>query len=269
MAAYEPLQIDDRGYHDEDGTKDPLLQDELNSIPHSKQPTSKWAQWGTVAVSLLSVLCAFALYLASMRVELPGPRSAKGLRQPDQYNTLNLTQELKKGPIVWFPGYIVRANKAAPDEVYTSGPHVVLDDNNSMFFQFRMPASKFTRCYIGSAVPTPEEGAAANKTYVSSGSLTEFKVWNVTTPSKPMKSLSWNTRPERVALMGTVAFLPEEEMIDQLDLEDGWQLSDPTPRFACGQKETYTIEVSCEGCSLEYEQILSLPALAFDLFQIG
>ncbi|EGN98467.1 hypothetical protein SERLA73DRAFT_169426 [Serpula lacrymans var. lacrymans S7.3] len=68
--------------------------------------------------------------------------------------------------------------------------------------------------------------------------------------------------------MGTVAFMPEKEIVGQLELEEGWQLYAPTPRFRCGQKATYTVEVTCQGCSLVYEQIRSLPPLAFDLFQI-
>jgi len=37
-----------------------------------------------------------------------------------------------------------------------------------------------------------------------------------------MKNMSWNLRPERIVLMGTIAFPPEKEKIEQLQLEDGW-----------------------------------------------
>lgn len=83
-----------------------------------------------------------------------------------------------------------------------------------------------------------------------------------------MKSLSWNSRPQRIALMGTVAFLPEKEKIEQLELEDGWQSLMPT-RFSCGEKAIVSIEVTCEGCRLEFEQLFSDPPLAFDLMEIG
>jgi len=129
-----------------------------------------------------------------------------------------------------------------------------------MFFQWHMGQSKFTSCYIDSLVPTPEDGLAANKTYTSSGSLNEIQIWNVTTPAEPMKNLSWNSRPERIALMGTVAFLPHKEKIEQLRLEDGWESLMPT-RFSCGKKSTVTIEVACEGCTLEFEQLFSFPPL--------
>jgi len=129
-----------------------------------------------------------------------------------------------------------------------------------MFFQWHMPRSKYTSCYIDSIVPTPEDGLEGNKTYTSSGSLTQIQIWNVTTPVEPMESLSWNSRPERIALMGTVAFLPEKEKIEQLHLEDGWQSLAPT-RFSCGEKATVSIEVACQGCRLEFEQLFSIPPL--------
>lgn len=179
---------------------------------------------------------------------------------------------------MYFPGAIVRVNKALPDQLYTSGSHVMLSGNvsaslwpgatglfmsscqDSMFYQWHLHRSKFTSCYIDSVVPTPDDGLVANKTYSSSGSLTEIQVWNVTTPAEPMRSLSWNTRPQRVALMGTVAFLPESEKIKQLQFEDGWQSRLPT-RFSCGEKATITIEVACDGCRLEFEQLFSDPPL--------
>jgi hypothetical protein len=129
-----------------------------------------------------------------------------------------------------------------------------------MFFQWKLRKSKFTSCYIDSVVPTPEDGRAANKTYTSSGSLTQIQIWNVTTPIETMRNLSWNSRPQRIALMGTVAFLPEKEKIEQLELEDGWQSLMPT-RFSCGEKATVSIEVTCEGCRLEFEQLFSTPPL--------
>jgi hypothetical protein len=118
---------------------------------------------------------------------------------------------------MYFPGAIVRVNKASPDQVYTSGSHVILSDDvsrsprpeatwsfilsqDSMFFQWHLHKSKFKSCYIDSVVPTPEDGYAANKTYTSSGSLTQIQIWNVTTPTGTMRSLSWNSRPQRIAL---------------------------------------------------------------------
>jgi len=86
--------------------------------------------------------------------------------------------------------------------------------------------------------------------------------------------------------MGTVAFLPEKDKIEQLHVEDGWQSLMPT-RFSCGKKATVSIEVACEGCKLEFEQLFSIPPLgecnfalqvssarlmhciAFDLIEIG
>jgi hypothetical protein len=170
--------------------------------------------------------------------------------------------------MLFFPSAMVRVNKALPEQVYTSGSHVILSESDSMFFQWHLGRSKFTSCYIDSIVPTIEDGLAANKTYTSSGSITEIQIWNVTAPER-MTSLSWNTRPRRIALMGTVAFLPEKEKIEQLGLEDGWQ-SQLATRFSCGKEASViTVEVACDNCRIEFEQLFSIPPLAFDLMEIG
>lgn len=60
--------------------------------------------------------------------------------------------------------------------------------------------------------------------------------------------------------MGTVTLLPEKEKIEQLQFEDGWQSQLPT-RFSCGERATVSIEVACDGCGLEFEQLFSIPPL--------
>ncbi|OAX39648.1 hypothetical protein K503DRAFT_674156, partial [Rhizopogon vinicolor AM-OR11-026] len=62
--------------------------------------------------------------------------------------------------------------------------------------------------------------------------------------------------------MSTVPFLPEKEGIEQLELEDRWQSLIPA-WFSCGEKATVSIEVTCEGCRLEFEQCFSAPAIEF------
>ena len=120
-----------------------------------------------------------------------------------------------------------------------------------------MSRSKLTSRYIDSIVPTPEDGLVANKTYTLSGSLNEIQIWNITTrPAEPTKNMSWKSHYERIMLMGTVAFLPEKEKIEQLQLEDGWQSLMPT-RFSCGENATVSIEVACTGCRLEFDQLFS------------
>lgn len=237
------------------------------SEPRKADPAFKWSTWAKLGLSVLTVAFACALYVTSTGIS--GQHNVHGLRQPSQYPGLELSEELgRKGPMTYFPGAIIRVNKALPDQVYTSGSHVILSDDDSMFFQWHLSKRKFKSCYIDSVVLSPEDGIAANKTYTSSGSLTHIQIWNVTTPEKYMKSLSWNSRPQRIALMGTVGFFPDKEKIEQLELEDGWQSLMAT-RFPCGEEGTLSIEVACEGCRLEFEQVFSSPPLAFDLMEIG
>ncbi|KAG1728837.1 uncharacterized protein EDB91DRAFT_1160518 [Suillus paluster] len=127
---------------------------------------------------------------------------------------------------MYFPSAIVRANKALPDQIYTSGSHVMLSENVSGF-------------------PCPE----AIRSLISFQDSMYYQ-WH----------LAGTQRPQRIALMGTVVFLPGKQKIEQSQL--------PT-RFSCGKKATVSIEVACDGCRLEFEQIFSSPPLAFDLMEIG
>lgn len=126
-----------------------------------------------------------------------------------------------------------------------------------MFYQWKGRDSDLNLCYIEAVVPPIPDMLAVNKSYTSSGDLSAIEIWNVTTPAERLTSLSWNTRPTRIALMGTVNFSP---LADQ-GLEDGWQLREPTPKFWCGGGAYYTIEVACTSCRLEFLQIFSSPPL--------
>ncbi|KAG1850795.1 hypothetical protein DFJ58DRAFT_716748 [Suillus subalutaceus] len=272
MASYSPLRMHDLDHQPEDGEDDILLPGRhITSEHRTMDPRSKQPAWATLGLQVIAIICACALYnIASASVS--GKRNVQGLRQPNQFPGIELVgdaQQKEKAPKLFFPSAIVRVNKALPDQVYTSSSHVILSDSDSMFFQWHLGRSRFTSCYIDSIVPTVEDGLAANKSYTSSGSITEIQIWNVTTPAEGITSLSWNTRPRRIALMGTVAFLPEEEKIEQLGLEDGWQ-SQLATRFSCGKEASVvTVEVACDGCRIEFEQLFSVPPLAFDLMEIG
>ncbi|KAG1850814.1 hypothetical protein DFJ58DRAFT_746375 [Suillus subalutaceus] len=163
--------------------------------PRSKQPA-----WATLGLQVIAIICACALYnIASASVS--GKRNVQGLHQPNQFPGIELVggaQQKEKAPKLFFPSAIVRVNKALPDQVYTSSSHVILSDSDSMFFQWHLGRSRFTSCYIDSIVPTVEDGLAANKSYTSSGTITEIQIWNVTTPAEGIMSLSWNTQPRRI-----------------------------------------------------------------------
>lgn len=272
MASYSPLRMHDLDHQPEDGEDDILLAGKHVTSEHrTMDHPSKRPAWAALGLQVIAFICACALYsIASASVSRK--REVQGLRQPNQFPGMELLgdpQQKQKAPKVFFPSAIVRVNKAFPDRVYPSDSHVMLSDSDSMFFQWHLGRSRFTSCYIDSIVPTVEDGLAANKSYTSSGSITEIQIWNVTTPVEGITSLSWNTRPQRIALMGTVAFLPEKEKIEQLGLEDGWQ-SQLATRFSCGKEASVvTVEVACDSCRIEFEQLFSIPPLAFDLMEIG
>ncbi|KAJ7734438.1 hypothetical protein B0H16DRAFT_1207590, partial [Mycena metata] len=99
---------------------------------------------------------------------------------------------------------------------------------------------------------------AAHKSYSSEGDVTAIEIWNVTSPEEPtaLQSISWNTRPARVSLLGTVNFTSRS--VEDLT---GQELRAPTPRFGCLGYMEITVEVTSAACRLEFDQIFSSPPL--------
>ncbi|KAI0060006.1 hypothetical protein BV25DRAFT_1808067 [Artomyces pyxidatus] len=156
-------------------------------------------------------------------------------------------------PKMIFPGSIVRVSKDSPTTVFTNSSHVVLTPQDSMFYQWYLNGFTFDRCIISAAVPDAEHLNTGNKSYAASGDLGSIEVWNVSYPDSRMRQLSWVQKPSRIALLGTLNFTHR----DQLDM---WQLQPPTPRFDCPDGR-YTVEIACNACRIELEQVFSMPAM--------
>lgn len=132
-----------------------------------------------------------------------------------------------------------------------------------MFYSWSIKNEKKDRCYIWAVVPGQETLEAGGKGFKFTGDVTEIEVWNVTTTPGALEPLSWNTRPERQNLLGTVNFTSQADPKageDNLGW-DGAELRWPTPRFPCHGKTKITLEIACKNCTLEFDQIFSDPAL--------
>jgi len=248
---------DYRDFEDTNQAHSPLLRG--RSVGSSADTISSGYRWGNCLMFVLFAMmfaCLWTIPYGVAGLSDSGPYKTQGM----EYNNV--------GPIAWFPSAIIRVNKVLSDTVYTSSPDVVLSKSDSMFFQWQLPGSELTSCHIGVTVPGPEESLVANQVYISSGALDEIEIWNVSS-FEPEASLSWNTRPKRISLLGTVAFSPGEGISGQQKVEDDRQLYSPGPRFSCGENATYTIEVACGACKVEFTQVPSSPALAFNLIQFG
>ncbi|KAJ7084135.1 hypothetical protein C8R44DRAFT_651625, partial [Mycena epipterygia] len=164
-------------------------------------------------------------------------------------------------PRMIFPRYMTRVNAAEPDTIYYSGASVVLSPTDSMIYHWRL-RSTWPMCYLTGRVSAAEDLIAGHKSYSSEGNVAAIEIWNLTSPkdSKTLKSISWNTRPARVSLLGTVNFTSVETQRGVEDL-DGQELRAPTPRFGCLGDTEITVEVACTACRLEFDQIFSDPPL--------
>ncbi|KAJ6474135.1 hypothetical protein C8R45DRAFT_834891, partial [Mycena sanguinolenta] len=164
-----------------------------------------------------------------------------------------------------FPTYITRVNAAAPDTVYDSGPSVVLSPTDSMIYHWRI-RSEWPICYIAGWVSPSKDLVAGHKSYISEGDVTSIQIWNVFAPEDrtALKSLSWNARPVREYLLGTVNFTS----IDTQGRLEGQQLRAPTPRFNCFGDTEITVEVVCTACRLKFNQVSSDPALGQFIYLI-
>jgi hypothetical protein len=112
-------------------------------------------------------------------------------------------------------------------------------------------------------VSSSEDLIAAQKSgYTSDGDTTALEVWNLSTPAdrKSLKTMSWNTRPARVSLLGTLNFTSRETQ-KRLGYLDAQEIKEPTPRFDCLGDTEITVEVVCKACRLEFDQVFSMPPL--------
>ncbi|KAJ6452012.1 hypothetical protein C8R47DRAFT_290156 [Mycena vitilis] len=272
MAEYTPLMAT---------SPEECLYAELESKEHTlKAHSLRYPLFCSVLIAILAISAAGAFHLsvsttttsirlltpkevdATFQRVLPSPNLEKG---KDYVHQLNLRQ-----PVMTFPMYMTRANAALPATVYTSGSSIVLSPTDSMIYHWTIN-SRWQKCYVTGYVSAYDELLAAGKTYYhSEGDITSIEIWNVTTPPKiqALKNLSWNTRPERVSLLGTVNFTTVDVQRKVLEL-DGQELRAPTPRFDCLGDLKLTIEIVCTTCSLQFEQVFSSPPLGFELMQLG
>lgn len=72
--------------------------------------------------------------------------------------------------------------------------------------------------------------------------------------------MSWNTRPARISLLGTVSFTSRDTQ-NILGYLDAQEIKAPTPRFDCLGDTEITVEVACAACQLEFDQVFSMPPL--------
>ncbi|KAH7927402.1 hypothetical protein BV22DRAFT_1031891 [Leucogyrophana mollusca] len=236
---------------------------------NAQGPTSSTALYVTLAVSFVSILSAIFLHTATSPrtvVDISDPRFLASLRKVTPYPNLehlNEVTKLKSVPKIWFPGYIARANSAEPDQLYSTSSSVTLSPTDSMFFRWRMENANNSRCYVTAVVPNATEALQGNKSYVAEGDVSAIEIWNVSY-SAISAAMSWNTRPPRQSLLGTVNFSPVPQGYDPE--RAGIELRPPTPLFDCGGDSRIAIEVACNDCRLNFEQVFSSPPMAFDVW---
>jgi hypothetical protein len=128
-----------------------------------------------------------------------------------------------------------------------------------MFYHWKIKGA-WEKCYISGWVSPHEELIASGKSYAAEGDVTAVEIWNVSSrpDQQSLKAMSWNTRPERLSLMGTVNFTSPDVQDPSLD---GQELKWPTPLFDCSGVLELTVEIACMSCHLQFDQIFSNPAL--------
>ncbi|KAJ7258688.1 hypothetical protein C8J57DRAFT_1234277 [Mycena rebaudengoi] len=192
-----------------------------------------------MAFAAIGAAAAFHLSMLSNTVPLLTPKEVESslrLAQPSpnlEKGRDIMTKKKCKFPQMVFPRYMTRANSASPDTVYQSGSAVVLSPADSMIYYWKSN-SKWPMCYLAGWVSATHDLIEGNKSYPSEGDLATIEVWNLTIPANPktLKAMTWNTRPARVSLLGTVNFTSVETQRSVREL-DGQELRAPTPRFPC------------------------------------
>jgi hypothetical protein len=134
-----------------------------------------------------------------------------------------------------------------------------------MFYQWKTK-SAWPKCYISGWVSSSENLKLGNKHYTAEGDVTAIEIWNVSSPldSQSLKTMSWNNRPKRVSLMGTVNFTSHDTQ-NRVKHLDGQELKTPTPLFHCSGDVDLTVEIACASCRLQFDQVFSDPPLGLCL----
>ena len=138
---------------------------------------------------------------------------------------------------------------------------LTLPFQDSMFYRWKLNGRDLGKCYIWAVVPERSTLEKGGKSYYSEGDVTEIEIWNVTTSVHKPTSFSWNTRPLRQNLLGTVNFTTQPIPNIRTDGYDGKELKAPTPRLPCAGETTIMLEIACKSCKLEFDQVFSDPAL--------
>ncbi|KAF7974626.1 hypothetical protein HWV62_11608 [Athelia sp. TMB] len=240
-----------------------------------KRSNSSLSFWLAVVLSVFSMASALALS-ASLNANAPmnfaDPQNLATLKRLTAYPNMNTTDHIrttKRMPKLWFPGSMIRANAAQPDEFYTPSKSVTLSPTDSMFYRWKLKGRDSGKCYIWAVVPERSTLAKGGKSYYSEGDVTEIEIWNVTPSIHKPTSFSWNTRPLRQNLLGTVNFTTQPIPHTGMDGYDGKELKPPTPRLPCAGETTITLEIACKSCKLEFDQVFSDPALGFDMQELS
>ncbi|KAJ6504618.1 hypothetical protein C8R47DRAFT_1209894 [Mycena vitilis] len=260
----------------------PPEEDEVESKgPPPQELSPRYILFFSMLMALMAISAAAAFHLSVISA---APETKLLLRPRDIGSSLRMVQpspNLRKGhatmrkmkfkfPRMIFPKFIVRANAAQPDIAYESGSSVVLSPTDSMVYYWRSNSS-WPKCYLTAWVSSPEELIANNKTgHTWEGDVTSLEIWNLSTPAirKSLKTMSWNTRPQRLSLLGTVNFTSRETQ-NRLGYLDGQELREPTPRFGCLGDTEITVEVVCKACRLKFDQVFSMPPLGLELIQLA
>ncbi|KIM79835.1 hypothetical protein PILCRDRAFT_823020 [Piloderma croceum F 1598] len=277
MVEYLPLASASPTAHDDDEF-DTLKHGSW--VPHQSSTfnNSTTLTWLTILMGIMATFAAAAFHITilSETSRLPSIRSPN-----DVTSTLKMVRpspNLEKGhanikhwkkvkiPRMVFPRLIVRANEAEPNTVYQSGQSVLLSPSDSMFYHWKTK-SAWSKCYITAWVSSPEKLIAGGKHYAAEGDVTAIEVWNVSSPN-PLKEVTWNTRPRRLSLMGTVNFTTRDGQNQDSNL-DGQELKRPTPLFDCSGMVDLTVEIACMSCRLQFDQIFSDPPLGFELLELA
>jgi hypothetical protein len=278
MVDYMPLTSDSPNERDDDDELEPLkgggkVSHESNSFNVENRPAIVWL---TILMAVAAILAAVTLHISILSTSRLEP-----LRSPNDViftlETVKPDTNLQKGraimrqmdmnrPELKFPMSMVRANAAEPNKVYYSGASVFLSPSDSMFYHWKTNTS-WPRCYISSWVSASKQLVAGNKSYIAEGDVTAIEIWNITPPTDPTM-MSWNTRPKRLSLMGTVNFTSREIQNQTPDL-DGQELRSPTPLLNCRDEVDLTVEIACKSCRLQFDQIYTDPPLGFELVELA
>ncbi|KAF9002916.1 hypothetical protein BDQ17DRAFT_1425450 [Cyathus striatus] len=230
--------------------------------------------YASILILLLSVLnlVLFPFTLTKFKDMPLSKEDLDALPYPPKSLGLERAAKLLTSSPVWvrsWPTNIARLSQKLKNAVYGDGVQVFISVEDSTLFRFPIPSSTSGSRSCAISFTHLPEITGRFKDLHTKGDVSEIEVWSIVAPNALQSSsksvsdihfdtLSWNTRPVRGELLGTLSLNQKP--------------NSTTVAFGCPESgDDLVVEMRClrVACEVQFKQVHMVPRLGFELVRRG